>query len=259
MIAVGALAVVVIVVAVIVAVVLTGGGSSNPSSSSNLDVGQQIIPAAPSGPTTTEQTPKRVPNRSGIPGVMAWDTEGWPGNGEPHPGALEHDHVSGPVKYAVTPPVGGPHNAIWMNAGVYTEPIPSERAVHNLEHGAVWITYRPSLPASQVDALVGFVARQSLIPEQEDNNPGQENRYMDLSPWSSDDLPAPIVISSWGFQLRVSSPSDPRLQKFVDTFRNSSNYTPEYGSQVDGVPVETGGRPAAYGSKDPNPPGVVQQ
>ena len=97
-----------------------------------------------------------------------------------------------------------------------------------------------------------------MIPEPSDqNSPNQANRFMDLSPWSSNDLPTPIVISSWGYQLRVTSPTDPRLQKFVDTFRYSKTYTPEYGPEVDGVPVQTGGRAAGYGSKEPNPPGVV--
>lgn len=32
-------------------------------------------------------------------------------------------------------------------------------------------------------------------------------------------LSSPIVVSSWGFQLKVSSPADSRLQRFVNTFR----------------------------------------
>ena len=91
-----------------------------------------------------------------------------PAPGTPSSGTLGHDHVPGPVTYAVTPPVGGPHNAIWMNAGVYTKPVPSERAVHNLEHGAVWITYRPNLPADQVAQLVDFFKKQSMIDEPSD-------------------------------------------------------------------------------------------
>jgi hypothetical protein len=35
------------------------------------------------------------------------------------------------------------------------------------------------------------------------------------------------------------------MQKFVDAFRNSLSYSPEYGAAVDGIPIQTGGRPAA--------------
>jgi hypothetical protein len=201
---------------------------------------------------------KLVPNTSGISGVLAWDTTGWPGDGSDHTGALEHDHVTTPVKYAVLPPVGGPHNPVWMNAGVYTKPVPTERAVHNLEHGAVWITYNPSLPASEVKTLTAFVTKQTLIPEpaSEVGFSGESNRYMDLTPWTSNSLPSPIVISSWGHQLRVTSPTDPRLQKFVDTFRYQKKYSPEYGGPVDGVPIQSGGRAALDGGTKANPPGT---
>ena len=125
---------------------------------------------------TVQRPPSKVANPTDIQGVLAWNTNGYPAKGTPSAGTIEHQHVTGPVKYAVLPPVGGPHNATWMNAGVYTKPIPSERAVHNLEHGAVWITYNPNLPADQVNQLVAFVAKQSLIPEDEQTSPGQANR-----------------------------------------------------------------------------------
>ena len=245
------LGVVIAVVVVLVTVTLIGGSGSSS--------GDQIIPSKPVGPVTVQQTPAKVPNTTGVAGVLAWDTKGYPAAGAPDAGTLEHDHVTGPVTFAVIPPVGGPHNATWMNAGVYTKPIPSERAVHNLEHGAVWITYDPGLPAGQVSALTAFVGRQSLIPEGAQSGvPNQSSRFVDLSPWSATDLPSPIVISSWGYQLRVQSPGDPRLQQFVDTFRHSQKYTPEFGSPVDGEPIQTGGRAAEFGANQPNPPGVAQ-
>ena len=218
----------------------------------------QIIPASVTGTTTTQAATRAVADDSGITGVLAWDTTGWPGDGTAHQGALEHSHVAGPVTYKILPPVGGPHNAIWMNAGVYTKPVPTERAVHNLEHGAVWITYDPNLPAADVKALTAFVTKQTMIDETEQNVSNQANRYVDLSPWATNDLPSKIVISAWGHQLRVDSATDPRLQAFVTTFRNNRKYTPEFGSQVDGVPVVTGGRPALDGSRQPNPAGSAQ-
>ncbi len=227
--------------------------ASSPSSS------DQILPAGPAGGAATYQVPPMpVASPPGITGLLAFDTSGYPGPGTPGPGTLAHDHVDGPVTYAVTPPVGGPHAAIWMNAGVYTAPVPSERAVHDMEHGAVWITYDPRLTADQVATLTAFVSRQSLIPETGQGIPaGQANRYVVLSPWASNGLPSRIVISSWGYQLRVTSPSDPRLQQFVDMFRASATYSPEQGSPVDGVPVGTGGRPASNGGRVANPAGTV--
>ncbi len=129
--------------------------------------------------------------------------------------------------------------------------------MHNLEHGAVWITYDPDLAKSKVAALTAFAGKQSVVDEPESTVQiaGDGNRYLDLSPWATNSLPSPIVISSWGYQLRVTSPTDPRLQQFVDTFRNSKTYTPEYGSPVDGVPVQTGGRAAEDGGTRANPVG----
>ena len=46
----------------------------------------------------------------------------------------------------------------------------------------------------------------------------------------------------WDFQLRLTSPTDPRLQQFVNTFRDSPKYTPEYGGPCTGglgTPLQT--------------------
>ena len=137
-----------VIVAVVVVLAISGGvytsvhhGSSS-SVSQTLDAGKQVIPSTPTGTTTTQPPPSTIKNPTDIDGVVAYDTGDWPGPNEPGGTELGHDHVTGPVKYALTPPAGGPHNAVWMNAGVYTEPIPSERAVHNLEHGGVVVAYR---------------------------------------------------------------------------------------------------------------------
>ena len=94
--------------------------------------------------------------------------------------------------------MGGPHWSDWMNCGIYDQPVQNERAVHSLEHGAVWITYQPNLPADQVEIL------RSLI---------RQSGYRLLSPYPN--LPHPVVASAWGYQLALDRADDPRLLQFV--------------------------------------------
>lgn len=129
---------------------------------------------------------------------------------------LSRDHVPGPVTYPQTPPVGGAHNPAWLNCGTYTSPVPNENAVHSLEHGAVWITYRPGLPDAELTGLRTTVAGQ---------------RYVILSPYPG--LPTPIVASAWGVQLRLDNASDPRLAQFIRAYQQGPQ-TPEPGAPCAG-------------------------
>ncbi len=121
-----------------------------------------------------------------------------------------HSHVTGSVQYDHNPPAGGEHNAVWLNCGVYDQPVPNENAVHSLEHGSVWITYQPSLPASDVAQLRTFV---------ESHYDGTQ-KYLILSPYPG--IPSPIVASAWGAQLQLTSASDPRLAQFVAQFEGGA-------------------------------------
>jgi hypothetical protein len=118
----------------------------------------------------------------------------------------DHTHVNGPVTYNHVPPAGGPHNPVQLNCGVYIEAVPNENAVHSLEHGTVWITYQPTLPADQV-ALLQRIVTSNYVGTQ---------RYVILSPYLG--LPAPVVASAWGAQLSLPSASDSRLVDFIHHF-----------------------------------------
>jgi hypothetical protein len=159
--------------------------------------------------------------------VTACVTTGWPAtsNNGPASQALGHNHVPGSVIYAVNPPVGGDHNAAWWNCGVYSQPVPNEPAVHNLEHGAVWITYQPTISSAGLAQLRAFQARQSVVGS-------TGSRYEDLTPYPGQSTP--VIITSWGYQLHVTGANDPRLQQFVDTFRYIKVYAPEYGGECTG-------------------------
>lgn len=126
------------------------------------------------------------------------------------------EHTQSKVDYSESPPTGGEHNPVWMNCGVYDEPLPDEHAVHSLEHGAVWITYKPDLEQSEVDEL------EKITPD----------TYALLSPYEGD-MDSPIVISAWGFQLGVDSADDPRLKGFIEEYRQGEQ-TPEPGAACTG-------------------------
>lgn len=137
------------------------------------------------------------------------------------------EHVQTPVKYAQSPPAGGKHNPIWLNCATYPTPVPNENAVHSMEHGAVWVTYRPGLPAAQVAAL------KRSIP----------STYAVLSPFPG--LKAPVVASAWGKQLFLDGADDPRLAAFIRKYRQGSQ-APEGGAACTGgsdgtMPLNAGG------------------
>lgn len=134
------------------------------------------------------------------------------------------NHVEERVDYAQTPPVGGDHAPVWQDCGAYNEPIFSEVGVHSLEHGAVWITYRPDLPEQQRAAI--------------DDLAGEE--YVLASPWADDELPAPVVLSAWGAQLQVDDPADDAVAEFIETYAQS-NDAPEPGAACTGGYAEPAG------------------
>lgn len=128
----------------------------------------------------------------------------------------DHDHVTAPVKYNASPPIGGDHSYVWVDCTgtVYPQAIANENAVHGLEHGAVWITYRPGLAASQVSTLAALVTGQN---------------YTFMSPFPG--LKSPISVQAWGYQLAVDSASDPRIKQFIGALRNTPKVSPEYPGQ----------------------------
>jgi hypothetical protein len=148
-------------------------------------------------------TPAQDPDDIEIQGLQTFD-------------GLTQNHVTGTVDYAQSPPVGGDHAAVWLNCGIYSEPVPNENAVHDLEHGAVWVTYNPDEVTG--DALTTL---QDSVPD----------TYITMSPWP--DLQAPVVASAWGYQVELDGVDDPRLGQFIEKFRQSDD-APEPGAPCTG-------------------------
>ncbi len=130
---------------------------------------------------------------------------------------LERGHTTGPVSYPQSPPVGGVHNPAWQNCGYYSSPVANENAVHSLEHGAVWITYKPDLPQDQIDEL-------KRLAEDQD--------YILVSPYANQS--SPIVATAWNHQLQLQSADDKDLDRFIRVFKERAGDAPEPGAACSG-------------------------
>lgn len=97
------------------------------------------------------------------------------------------------------PPVGGVHNPQFQDCGIYTQPVDTSLAVHSMEHGAVWLAYRPDLPVQDVAALQDLVRGKA---------------YTLLSPYPG--LKHDVVATAWGVQLEPESVSDERIGEFIN-------------------------------------------
>lgn len=160
---------------------------------------------------------------------------GAPEGGDPDPGVdpgledvlvvegLSPEHrVGEDIDYEQVPPIGGPHDQVWLACGAYDEPVRDENAVHDLEHGTVWITYDPELGEDEVAAL------EAALP---DNGI--------LSPYR--ELPAAVVVTVWGAQLRLRGPDDPRLPLFIEEYGDGSTAPEPFASCEGGTDDPQGG------------------
>lgn len=149
---------------------------------------------------------------------------------------LEATHISGGATYPQSPGIGGPHYPFWQNCGFYDVPVIEGSAVHSLEHGAVWITYRDDLPAEQIDALREL---------------SESNDRLLISPY---DQAESLVLTAWGVQLRGDfAPTDAEVSSFIATYQDNPDL-PEAGVSCESAAGEAPSNPRvlADGSQVPD-------
>ncbi|WP_407671062.1 DUF3105 domain-containing protein [Nocardia stercoris] len=160
------------------------------------------------------------------------------------PGIVHKDYPAGVhvgpnqrVAYEQSPPMGGAHDANWAvcSGVVYPTPVRSENLVHDLEHGAVWITYDPARISGS--ALKTLQAKVIGIDG------------MVMSPYPG--LDQPISLQSWGHQLKLSDPNDKRIDHFVTALLRNPYTYPEPGATC-ANPMFDVQNPPPF---DPSPPG----
>lgn len=138
----------------------------------------------------------------GIDGVEAYEID-------------DNSHVEGSVDYDQSPPVAGPHNPVWVNCDFYSSEVPSENAVHALEHGVVWITFA-DVDDDTLDTLEGFADDESHVLVSE--FPDQDS---------------PLVLTAWNRQMEVDDVEDPRIEEFLETYLLADT-APEPGASCEG-------------------------
>ncbi|GAA3396299.1 DUF3105 domain-containing protein [Streptomyces roseoviridis] len=154
-----------------------------------------------------KQEQQEAAAKAPIEGEKSWDAK-----------KLTRNHVNTPVKYEMTPPVGGDHHPVWQNCNgdVYDKPVSDTNAVHSLEHGAVWVTYNKKAAAGDLEKLKSKV---------------KKTPYSLMSP--VDGQSGAIMLSAWGKQVTVDSATDPRVDAFFTKYVNGPQ-TPEPGAACTG-------------------------
>lgn len=127
------------------------------------------------------------------------------------------EHSNDAVTYTESPPVGGTHNPAWQTCQFYDGKIANENAVHSLEHGAVWVTYRPDISEADKDRLRNWAGDRS---------------YLMVSEY--DDQESPFVFTAWNNQLELSSLDDKQAVQFMNYFIQGPQ-TPERGASCTGI------------------------
>ncbi len=107
--------------------------------------------------------------------------------------------------YNSNPPSSGPHLAQLAQCKIYDTEVRDEAAVHSLEHGAVWVTYKNKDDAELVKKLEDLVKTQS-------------GKIL-LSPRAAND--STIALASWGRIMKLENFDEVKIKDYIKSFRNS--------------------------------------
>src|SRR6185503_11284240 len=152
------------------------------------DAGPDANPdAPPPKPTVVTLTPDAAP----LPGESACKvviTTGIPVT------AATHVPICTSVEYATNPPSGGDHWPVWAAFGKYTTEVPREMSVHDLEHGAVVVSYRCKDACPEVIKALGDVIDSSVDSFCATESPPITRAILTPDPA----IPTPVAVAAWG-------------------------------------------------------------
>lgn len=143
----------------------------------------------------------------GLVGVVVWGKANQPP--EPaRPGTEQSDHGGGHAENTEyggdQPPTSGKH-ASPVAWGVYDTEIRDDQALHNLEHGGIYVSYQPDLPKEQIEKLKNLLFEPF-------SNPDFKPRKVIMAPRASNK--SPIVLSSWQRSQELESYDEKAIEEY---------------------------------------------
>ena len=134
------------------------------------------------------------------------------------------DGTAAQIKYNSLPPSSGPHYERIASWGVYAEPLPYERLIHNLEDAGVVVYYQcetacPELFEQLKDAVQPFIDRGRhviLAP----NQPG----WSEAGGTPHEDMGAPIALVAWQRVDTLESVDADRIAAFIERYEGIDHH-----------------------------------
>jgi hypothetical protein len=122
------------------------------------------------------------------------------------------------VDYATNPPSGGNHWPVWAAFKIYDVPVPRELYVHDLEHGAIVLTY--NCPDGCPDVVTALTTVFNDMPADSEcaGPPSGPSARMVLTPDPL--LATPIGASAWGATYTATCIDLPSLKAFAKAHYN---------------------------------------
>ena len=119
-----------------------------------------------------------------------------------------HETEGTPIAYADNPPSSGNHWPCWAPWGVARSVLPTERWVHNLEHGGVVLLYKCDTVDGCPQLSQPLVDIAGRLPDA----PGGGHRVLVTA---DPDLPQNIAAVAWGFRMLADAPVEADLACFA--------------------------------------------
>ncbi len=106
--------------------------------------------------------------------------------------------------YNSNPPTSGWHDPSPAPWGFYTNEIPDEILVHNLEHGGIWISYRDPKDQEVIDKLSELIKRfrSKVIVTQRSRNDSR------------------IAVAAWTRLVKLNQYDEQQILDFIKAYRN---------------------------------------